>query len=274
MPDPFIIMSAPNGARRQKYDHPNIPITPKEMAECAEQIVDGGASIIHLHVRDDQGRHSLDVDRYRASISAIKDAVGNELVIQTTTEAVGIYNRVQQMDMVKSLKPEAVSLALRELCPSEETMVEFSDFLLWLKSEHIFPQFILYNEHDFNRFEEYRNAGLFQHDNPFVLFVFGRYQDNSPDAKRDAEKLWHTAQSAAVPWAACGFSDNENECVTRAVKLNAHIRVGFENNIWDKTGSLLENNAQMIRFAANEARKHNRPSATAADVKNIFNLKD
>ena len=274
MPDPFIIMSAPNGARRQKADHPAIPITPSEMAACAEQIIDGGASILHLHVRDDQGGHSLDVDRYRASIRAIKDAVGTDIIIQATTEAVGIYNRDQQMDMVKSLKPEAVSLALRELCPGDDEMVEFFEFLSWLKSEHIFPQFILYNEDDFNRFERYRKAGLFQSDNPFVLFVFGSYQDNSHGAKLAAKKLWDTARFAKIPWAACGFADNERECVTRAATLSAHIRVGFENNIWDETGSLLENNAQMINFAAEQAHKFNRPVATVADVKNIFNLRD
>lgn len=274
MPNPFIIMSAPNGARRQKADHPNIPITPTEMALCAEQIIDGGASILHLHVRDDHGAHSLDVDRYRASTRAIKDAVGANIIIQATTEAVGIYNREQQMDMVKSLKPEATSLALRELCPSDDEMVEFSEFLSWVKSENIFPQFILYNEGDFNRFERYRKAGLFQSDDPFVLFVFGSYQDTSQGAKLTAKKLWETAKSATVTWAACGFSDNERECVSRAATLNAHIRVGFENNIWDETGSLLENNAQMIRFAAEQAHKHNRAVASAADVKNIFNLRD
>jgi uncharacterized protein (DUF849 family) len=274
MPNPFIIMSAPNGARRQKTDHPAIPITPSEMALCAEQIIDGGASILHLHVRDDQGAHSLDVDRYRASIKAIKDAVGANIIIQSTTEAVGIYNREQQMDMVRTLIPEAASLALRELCPSDNEMVEFSEFLSWVKSENIFPQFILYNEDDFNRFERYQKAGLFQSDNPFVLLVFGSYQDNSQGAKLTAKKLWDTARSAAIPWAACGFADNERECVTRAAKLNAHIRVGFENNIWDETGSLLENNTQMINFAAEQAQIHDRPVATAADVKNIFNLRN
>ena len=274
MSDPFIIMSAPNGARRQKTDHPTIPITPAEVAVCAEQIITEGASILHLHVRDDHGVHSLDVDRYRASINAIKDAVDTDIIIQATTEAVGIYNREQQIQMVRSLKPEAVSLALRELCPSDDEMMEFSEFLSWIKLENIFPQFILYNKDDFARFERYRKAGLFHNDNPFVLFVFGSYQNNSSTTDIAAQELWSVANTAAIPWAACGFADNEYECVSRAAKLNAHVRVGFENNLWDETGSLLPNNAQMIRFAAQEANKHGRAIATAADVRNTFNLKD
>jgi len=274
MLDPFIIMSAPNGARRQKVDHPNIPITPDEMALCAEQIIDNGASILHLHVRDNQGAHSLDVDRYRASIKAIKNAVGENIVIQTTTESVGMYSREQQMHMVKTLKPDAVSIALRELCPSDREMLEFSKFLDWLKLEKIFPQFILYDNNDFQRFECYRKSGLFQNDNPFVLFVFGNYNDNLNAEKSKVEALWEAAKFSTVPWAACGFSDNERECVTRAVSLNAHVRVGFENNIRDEKGLILEDNAQMIAFSAKAAHTINRSVATAADVKNTFNLRN
>ena len=164
-------MSAPNGARRQKKDHPEIPITPDEMAICSEQILEDGASILHLHVRDDENNHSLDTDRYRASIKAIKEAVGDQLIIQTTTEAVGIYNHHQQMEMVRELKPEAISMALRELCPTDDDQTEFSSFLKWLKTEHIFPQYILYNSEDYIRFEQYRKMGIFHDDNPFVLFV-------------------------------------------------------------------------------------------------------
>ena len=98
-------MSAPNGARRKKSDHPALPITPDDMADCAEEICQNGASILHLHIRDDHNQHSLDVERYRASIAAIKNRVQDKLIIQATTEAVGIYNRHDQMHMVKELKP-------------------------------------------------------------------------------------------------------------------------------------------------------------------------
>ena len=39
------------------------------------------------------------------------------MVIQVTTEAVGRYSPAEQMATVRALRPEAVSLALRELVP-------------------------------------------------------------------------------------------------------------------------------------------------------------
>ena len=116
---PLIIAVAPNGARKTKADHPALPITPEELAETAARCLDAGASMIHLHVRDDDQKHSLDVSAYRAAIAAIRARVGGELIIQVTTEAVGIYTPAQQMAMVQELEPEAVSLAVRELCPDD-----------------------------------------------------------------------------------------------------------------------------------------------------------
>ncbi|MDA9770837.1 3-keto-5-aminohexanoate cleavage protein [Emcibacteraceae bacterium] len=266
---PFIIMSAPNGARRQIKDHPEIPISPDEMAVCAEQILEAGASILHLHVREDDGSHCLDVDRYQNSINAIKNKVGDQLIIQATTEAVGIYDRHQQMEMVKKLKPEAVSIALRELCPTDDELGEFEAFNKWVIKENIFPQYILYNPDDHIRFEEYIKKGVFHHDTPFVLYVMGSYNGPTPDT----DALKKLAANNKRPWAACGFSENEKDCINHSTKVGGHIRVGFENNIWREDGSLLENNGEMIKHAATVAMNNNRPIASVDDVRNIFNLR-
>ncbi|MBL4800678.1 MAG: 3-keto-5-aminohexanoate cleavage protein, partial [Emcibacter sp.] len=184
MTAPFIIMCAPNGARRQKTDHPNIPITPDEIARCTEEIIAAGASILHLHVRDAQGGHSLDVGRYRAAISAIRDVVDHDIIIQATSEAVGKYSRPEQMAMVKELRPEAVSLSLRELIPDDTALSDMVPFMEWMAQEHIFPQYILYDEADYQRFEAYRKQGIFQTDQPFALFVLGSYMGNDQDSSR------------------------------------------------------------------------------------------
>ena len=265
-------MSAPNGARRQKSDHPALPITPDDMADCAEEIWQNGASILHLHIRDDHNHHSLDVERYRASIAAIKNRVQDKLIIQATTEAVGIYNRHDQMHIVKELKPEAVSIALKELCPHEDSLRDFTHFTKLMVDENIFAQYILYYEHDYHRFEGYRKNGIFQNDRPFTLFVLGSYQGPSPETIAMAEQLKIKTIHAEFPWAVCGFATNEVVCVKHAIQHKGHIRVGFENNIWRDEHNLLDSNSEMIKYSANEAQKANRLVATADDVRTIFGL--
>lgn len=268
MTDPFIIMSAPNGARRQKSDHPEIPISPHDMAVCAEEIIAAGASILHLHVRDDQGAHSLDVDRYRASTAAIRDAVGDNIIIQATSEAVNRYSRHEQMAMVRELRPEAVSLALRELIPDDDTLGEMAEFILWMKREHILAQYILYDEDDYLRFENYRKQGIFENDHPFTLFVLGSYQGTSDI--NDVKQLKQRTKQAVFPWTVCGFGINEIHAITHAVKNNGHIRVGFENNIWRTEDQLLTNNAEMIKFCTDAAHGEGRKVATVVDVRNLL----
>lgn len=268
MADPFIIMSAPNGARRQKSDHPALPITPRDMAQCAEEIVAAGASILHLHVRDEQGEHSLDVDRYRASIAAIRAAVGDNIIIQATSEAVGRYSRHEQMAMVKELRPQAISLALRELASGDDEMAEMEDFAHWMTREHIFPQYILYDEKDYLRFEDWRKRGIFHNDTPFVLFVLGNYQGSSPE--KDIDQLKDRTRQATFPWAVCGFGINEINAVTHGAKYNGHIRVGFENNLWRRQDQMLSDNAEMIRLCADAAHDAGRRVATVDDVKKLL----
>lgn len=69
---PVMIMSAPNGARRRATDHPALPLTPEDLAQCATDLLAEGVSVLHLHVRDDQGGHSLDPERYRAEPDAAR----------------------------------------------------------------------------------------------------------------------------------------------------------------------------------------------------------
>ena len=64
MTRPTIIMVAPNGARKVKTDHPAVPVTIDETIAAAKECHVAGASILHAHVRDDAGKHLLDVARY------------------------------------------------------------------------------------------------------------------------------------------------------------------------------------------------------------------
>jgi len=254
MSQPFIIMCAPNGARKNKTDHPALPITDGELADCAESILQEGASIIHLHVRDENGAHTLDVDRYRSAISAIRERVGQQLVIQVTTEACGIFNRQQQMATVRSLKPEAVSLALRELCPDNESEAAAAEFFTWLNAHNVLTQYILYSADEVARFEELCRRGVIGDEIPFVLFVLGRY---SEDLTGDVSELG-------------AFVKTEHAAVEKAAHLGGHARVGFENNLVLPDGKPAADNAALVRLAADSGHQESRAPASADDVRQLL----
>lgn len=119
---PFVIAVAPNGARRGKINHPRLPIAIAEIAAEAARCREMGAAMLHLHVRDSSGRHTLDADLYAEAIAAVRRAAGADLIVQITTEAVGVYSPQEQMAVVDALAPEAFSAALRELLPDERDL--------------------------------------------------------------------------------------------------------------------------------------------------------
>ena len=115
---PLMIAVAPNGARKTKQDHPALPTSAQELAATARECREAGACMIHLHVRDKKNGHTLDPILYEEAIRAIRNEVKDGLILQITTEAVGIYNAGEQIEVVKAVRPEAASIALREFCPA------------------------------------------------------------------------------------------------------------------------------------------------------------
>jgi uncharacterized protein (DUF849 family) len=267
---PFIVMSAPNGARRGKEDHAAIPLSPAELAENAQAILDCGASMLHLHVRDDADRHTLEPERYRAAISAVRDQVGDKLVVQVTTEAVGMYSADEQMMVVKDLRPEAVSIALRELVPDRNKLGEAGDFFGWLKANGVLPQYILYSPDEVEWFDGLRRQGLFQDELPFVLFVLGRYGTTDfgdPDA---IGQYRQALGDERIPWAVCCFGPREDEASQYAAAAGGHARVGFENNMLMPDGSEAPDNAALVTLAGRHAQGAGRQIATADQVRDLF----
>jgi uncharacterized protein (DUF849 family) len=224
---------------------------------------------MHVHVRDERDRHSLDVERYRAAARAILKRVGDGLVIQVTTESCGVYRRDQQMQVVRELCPEAVSVALREICPAEEAEADAADFYAWMDDAGIMAQHILYSTDDLARFGELRSRGVIPGDRNFLLFVLGRY---ASDLTGDPDGL--SAFIDAVPadceWAVCCFGRTESAAVNLAAVNGGHARVGFENNLHLADGNVAANNAALIAQAAAVARDSGRSLATAADVRRLL----
>jgi uncharacterized protein (DUF849 family) len=175
MAAPLIISVAPNGARRSKMDHPAIPLSSTEIADEAERCADAGAALLHLHVRDAQGKHSLSPDAYRSAIDAICRRIGNRLVLQITTESCGIFNLDVQMATVLSVKPPAASFALREFIAKQGDEPRARDFFAAVQDLGTLPQFILYEPAEIDRLRKLMSAGVIPFAAPSVLFVLGRY---------------------------------------------------------------------------------------------------
>jgi 3-keto-5-aminohexanoate cleavage enzyme len=269
MMDPLIITVAPNGARRGKADHPAIPLTPAEIGIEAARYQEAGAAMIHLHVRDADGRHSLDPDLYRAAIAAVRKEAGSDLIIQVTTEAVGIFTPDQQIAAMQALQPEAFSVAVRELIPDAASETAAAQFLKEQAERGIFVQHILYDENDVRRFTDLVDRGVIPRTSASGLFVLGRYTQGQQSSPNDLLPFLN-AWALDLPWALCAFGRREAACAITAATLGGHVRVGFENNLHLPDGTLAPDNAALVRGVADVARTLGLAVATPDEAKHLF----
>ncbi|MGW9062615.1 3-keto-5-aminohexanoate cleavage protein [Achromobacter animicus] len=264
-----IITVAPNGAYKKAADHPAVPLTADALAAEARACLDAGAAMMHMHVRKPDGSHLLDAQAYRDALAAVQRAVGDELLVQVTSEAAGVYQAAEQIAMVRELQPEAVSIGLREIAVPGIPESELAAFLAWLADRRVMTQIILYDDADVRRWLSLRARGLVPPGAWSVLFVLGRYSAGQTSSAYDLLPFL-AAYDHSLPWAICAFGPEENACVTTAAAFGGHMRVGFENNLKLRDGSVAPDNAALVAQAAQGARALGRPLATAADARRIY----
>ncbi|EFO32161.1 aminotransferase class-III [Roseibium sp. TrichSKD4] len=247
------IMVAPNGARRTKADHPQLPITSAETVVVAKACFQAGAGAIHAHVRDENGKHVLDAALYRQLLSDLRAAVP-DMYLQITTEAVGHYSPEEQRQLVRDVVPGAVSIAVREMVPDENS-AEAAGFYDWALGEEIAVQHILYSPDDVHRFFALTEEGVIPGNAHQVLFVLGRYATNQESAPEDLapflDAMRQKNPSLALDWAVCAFGHRETDCLAHAIDQGGKARIGFENGLWNSDGALAKDNADRVRDLKN-----------------------
>jgi 3-keto-5-aminohexanoate cleavage enzyme len=272
---PLIVAVAPNGARKTRDDHPALPMTADEIGLTAAACAEAGAAMIHLHVREDDGTHSLDADRYRDAIAAVRREAGPDMIVQVTSESAGIFAVEAQRAMVRAVRPEAVSLGIRELCPTEAEEPGFAALTSWMEAEGVAPQYILYDPSDVARYADLARRGVLATAAPFLLYVLGRYSATLTSDPAELLPFLRAAEQekVTVPWAICAFGPKEAACGLAAAALGGHCRVGFENNLALANGDVAPDNAALVAQIADHVSLMGRRLAGASDARSILGMR-
>lgn len=241
-------MVAPNGARKTRSDHSNLPVSIEDTVSEAGLCRAAGASALHAHVRGANDEHVLDAGLYRELIAAMTQRVPGMLV-QITSEAVGIYSPQQQVDCIEAVQPEMVSMCLREISSGFEQPDFARQFFEWCDDHRVHVQHIVFSAEEFRHFLEYRDRGVIPAGHRCVLFVLGRYNVNFQSEPDDLEPFLKHDLSG-LDWFTCAFGRREQECVMAAIEAGGNARVGFENNLHLPNGEIAPNTAALVTSLA------------------------
>lgn len=290
---PVIVCVAPNGARKSKREHPMLPLSADEIALEASACMEAGASMLHLHVRDERGGHSLDGTLYAKAIDAVRRRCGAGLLIQCTTEAAGCYDWASQFQAIRDIRHDYLSISLREAagghgespqrpgathrdpprartppraCPPEEER-RLDEVFDYLQRTGIAVQLILYDADDLPRLrlvlERFPDHAL------SVLYVLGGHGETREPAPRDLDPRIESADHR-LPWMVCAFGRREHDCMSRAATLGGHVRVGFENSLLRADGTAFDRNAESVRLLVERLTDNGHAIADAAHAAAIF----
>ena len=259
---PIILAVAPNGAYKQKTDHQQIPITDRQIIETAMQAELAGANMLHLHIRDGNNNHSIDPNHYRDILLALKEKTS--LLVQVTSESANIFTVDQQIKMIEQLKPEFVSIALREIMRTQSTNL-LQDLFQFMRQHKISPQIILYDLNDAQQYLQLLKDGVFKATALPVLYVAGK-----PSSLFTTIAMLDLSHANTSSWMICGFGSLEYKCLLLALALDGNIRIGFENNLNDIFGKQAQNNQKQIQASAKLIEQSGKTLALYDEVKKLM----
>ena len=239
-----VIMVAPNGARKTRRDHAALPVSIADTVAEAAQCHASGASALHAHVRGDNDEHVLDAGLYRELLAEMSRQVPG-MLIQITSEAVGIYAPAEQVACIQAVVPRMVSMCLREISSNFEQPEYARQFFEWCDENAVHVQHIVFSAEEFQHFLDYREQGVIPPEHRCVLFVLGRYNVNFQSEPADLQPFLQY-DLAGLDWFTCAFGHQEQQCVMAAINAGGHARIGFENNLYLPNGEIAANTAALV----------------------------
>jgi 3-keto-5-aminohexanoate cleavage enzyme len=258
------------GAELTRAEQPNLPVTAREVGADAADCREAGASIYHLHVRDERGEPTMDVRTYAAALEAIKGS--SDLIVQFSSG--GSVHDVE-VDRIAplELKPEMASLTTGTVNFGDDVFHNprslVTRFYLRMRELGVLPEFEIFDSGMLaaadRLYEEHGDGHHLHYD--FVLGVPGG-MPAWPDAIDFL--TGHLPQDAT--WSATGIG-SANLSVTRvAVERGGHVRTGMEDVRWFEKDVPVSSNAQLVKRVADVAREAGRDVATPAQARELLGL--
>jgi uncharacterized protein (DUF849 family) len=272
----FIINLAPTGNIPMPTEALRVPVTPSAIADEVLECAKAGASMVHLHARDEQARPTCDPARFSSIIEHIRSR--NEDIVITATTSGRLFGAFEQrsaaLDLPRDLRPDMASLTLSSLNFIDQASINPPEMVFRLAERMaergIVPELEIFDLGMVNMLHVLIGKGLVRPPY-YVNLLFGNI------ASAQATLLGMAALVAALPpetvivFAGLGRAQARVSAVAAAMAEG--VRVGLEDALWLDTGQTRPaSNLALVRRAAALACAIDRPIATPAEVRQRLGL--
>ncbi|MHB8075319.1 3-keto-5-aminohexanoate cleavage enzyme [Desulfosporosinus fructosivorans] len=266
----LIITAALVGAEVTRQQTPHLPLSPREIADEAIKVRVAGASIVHLHMRDQFGNPSQDKALFAEVISHIQTET--DLIIQVSTGGAVGMNAAERVAPI-TLAPEMASLSTGSVNFGDNVFSNplpmIQEFARACQVHHVKPEIEIFEGGMIQNALTLVKQGLLHaplHFN-FVLGVPG----GLPATAKNLLFLLDLIPSAST-WTVSGIGRHQLSMNTLGIILGGHVRTGFEDNIYYRKGVLAEGNAPFVSRLVNLAQTLDRSVATPLEARKLLGI--
>jgi uncharacterized protein (DUF849 family) len=267
-----LITVAPTGAESQKAKVPALPVTLDELVTTAKECQAAGAAVIHVHIRDDQARPTLDVSRLTDTVQALRG--GTDLIVQLSTGG-AVTDSFERRLAVLDAAPDACSLTCGTVNFGDDVFANPWPFIreLYARTQQlgVVPEFELFDLGQVATLHRLLGelgepAGGHVHCD-LVMGVPGGMPGDAATLVAAVSAL-----PAGATWSATGIGRTSLPVIFAALAAGGHLRVGMEDTTTFARGRPVTGNAELVARAATLAELAQRPAMSPPDARAMLGL--
>ena len=267
-----LITVAATGAEAEKASVPALPVTLDELTGTAAACEAAGAAVIHVHIRDDEAKPTLDVARLKDTVAALRAKTG--LIVQLSTGGAvtdGFGARLAVLDAA----PDACSLTCGTVNFGDDVFANpwgfIKDLYQLTRERGVVPEFELFDlGHIATLHRLLREfgppAGGHVHCD-LVMGVPGGMPGDLPTLVAAVQAL-----PEGATWSATGVGRTTLPVLFGALAAGGHLRVGMEDTLTYAKGRPVASNAELVQRAAQAAEIAQRPPMTPAEAREFLGI--
>ena len=270
-------------------DMGNIPVTPEEMADAAEQAWNQGATIVHCHFRNQEpGMGALptwEVNVVKSIIDAIRARVPG-IIINQTTGVIGpdISGPVACLEAIKPEMAAAFAGSLNYLklrsdgnwawppLMFDNPVEKCQQYLNVMTANGIVPEFECFDSGIVRSVALFKKAEMFEGD-PIISLVMG--VASGQPAKPEWVPLLKNEMLPGTHWQVICIGRKEIwDLQRKALEEGGNVRTGLEDTFYLPNGEKAQSNGELVEALARITREVGREIATAEEAREILGLKN
>lgn len=270
----LLVTVAPTGAETAKTDCPQLPTTLEELVDTARRCEAAGAAMIHVHIRDDEHKPTLDIGRLKATVDALREHT--DLVVQLSTGG-SVHDPLDARLKVLDAEPDSCSLTMGTTNFGDDVFANPWPFITELyrltQDREVVPEFELFDlGHVAALHRLLDKFGLPYGGRVHVDFVMG-VPGGMPGTADALVAAVNALPDAVTSWSATGIGRSTLPVALASLSKGGHLRVGMEDVLTLAKGVPVEHNEQLVSRVVELGRIAQRTPMTPAEARELLNVK-